>query len=150
MNLKDRLMEDLKEAMRQGDEVRKSTVRLVRGAVKNAEIDAGHELSDEEVIAVIAREARQRRESIREFERGSRPDLVAREEAELRILEEYLPRQMTRQEIETEAQRVIGELGASGPGDMGTVMRHLMSRLKGRADGRVVNEVVMNLLRSKA
>jgi uncharacterized protein YqeY len=147
MGLKDRLMEDLKAALRQGDETRKSTIRLVRSAVRNAEIEQGRDLEDEEILAVIAREAKQRHDSIREFEKGGRPDLVASEEAELRILQEYLPQQMSRQEIEAEAQRVISELGVSGPRQIGAVMRRLMPQLKGHADGRLVNEVVTGLLK---
>jgi uncharacterized protein YqeY len=150
VGLKDRLMEDLKTAMRQGDESRKSTIRLVRGAIKNAEIERGRDLEEGELLAVIAREAKQRRDSIREFEKGGRPDLVASEEAELRILQEYLPRQMSRQEIEAEAQRVVDELGVSEPRQIGEVMRRLMPQLRGRADGKLVNEVVTSLLRDRA
>jgi uncharacterized protein YqeY len=149
MNLKDRLMEDLKTAMRQGDETRKSTIRLARGAIKNEEIAQGRDLEEEEILAVIAREAKQRRDSIREFEKGGRRDLVASEEAELRILQEYLPQQMSRQEIEVEAQRVIDELGISEPRQIGVVMRQLMPQLKGRADGKLVNEVVTSLLQDR-
>lgn len=150
MGLKDRLMEDLKTAMRQGDESRKSTIRLVRGAIKNAEIERGRDLEEGELLAVIAKEAKQRRDSIREFEKGGRPDLVASEEAELRILQEYLPRQMSRQEIEAEAQRVVDELGVSEPRQIGEVMRRLMPQLRGRADGKLVNEVVTSLLEDRA
>jgi uncharacterized protein YqeY len=149
MGLKSRLMEDLKTAMRQRDGTRKSTIRLTLSAIKNAEIEKGRdkELEEGEVLALVAREAKRRRDSIKEFEKGGRPDLVASEEAELRILQEYLPQQMSRQEIEVEAQRVIDELGASGPRQVGDVMRRLMPQLKGRADGRMVNEVVTSLLK---
>jgi uncharacterized protein YqeY len=149
MGLKSRLMEDLKTAMRQGDGTRKATIRLALSAIKNAEIEKGRdkELEEGEVLAVVAREAKRRRDSIKEFQKGGRPDLVASEEAELRILQEYLPQQMSRQEIEVEAQQVINELGASGPRQVGDVMRRLMPQLKGRADGRMVNEVVASLLK---
>lgn len=148
MGLKDRLMDDLKASMIKKDEIRKSTIRMVRNAIKNAEIDSGRELNEGEILAVIAKEAKIRRESITEFQKGNRPDLVAVEEASLRILQEYLPQQMNRQEIEAEARLIINELGTSGPPQMGDVMRRLMPRLKGRADGRLVNEVVTDLLKN--
>lgn len=151
MNLKERLMEDLKRAIKEKDERRKSTLRLVRAAIVNAEIERYHqELDDEGVLAIIANEAKKRRESIAEFARGGRQDLVDQEEAELRILLEYLPKQMTREEIVAMAQRVIEEAGATGPAQMGEVMRRLMPQLKGRADGRLVNQIVKEILASKA
>ncbi|NIO69788.1 MAG: GatB/YqeY domain-containing protein, partial [Anaerolineae bacterium] len=109
MNLKDRLTEDLKQAMRQGDERRKSTIRLVRAAIANAEIERGEELGDGEVLAIIAKQAKQRRESVTEFARGGRQDLVDQEEEELQILLSYLPAQMSRDEIEVAARQVIAE-----------------------------------------
>jgi len=134
MNLKDRLTEDLKQAMRQRDERRKSTIRLVRAAITNAEIERGKELGDDEVLAIIAKQAKQRRESVTEFARGGRQDLVDQEEGELRILLSYLPAQMSRDEIEVAAQQVIAEVGATSRAQMGEVMRRLMSQLKDEAD----------------
>lgn len=147
MNLKERLAQDLKQALKERDERRKSTIRLVRAAIKNAEIDRGRGLKDDEVLGVIAKEAKKRRESIAEFAKGGRQDLVDHEEAELQILLEYLPRQMTREEIVAMAQQVIEEVGATGPAQMGEVMRRLMPQLKGRADGKVVSQVVAGLLK---
>jgi len=147
MSLKERLMEDLKRAIKERDERRKSTLRLVRAAIVNAEIERyRQELDDEGVLAIIANEAKKRRESIAEFAKGGRQDLVDQEEAELQILLEYLPKQMTREEIVAMAQRVIEEVGATGPAQMGEVMRRLMPQLKGRADGRLVNQIVTRLL----
>ncbi len=147
MSLKERLMEDLKRAIREGDERRKATLRLVRAAIVNAEIERyRQELDDEGVLAIIAKEAKKRRESIAEFARGGRQDLVDREEAELQILLEYLPKQMTREEIVAMAQRVIEEVGATGPAQMGDVMRRLMPQVKGKADGRLVSQIVTRLL----
>ena len=151
MSLKERLMEDLKRAIKERDERRKSTLRLVRAAIVNAEIERyRQELDDEGVLAIIANEAKKRRESIAEFAKGGRQDLVDQEEAELQILLEYLPKQMTREEIVATAQRVIEEVGATGPAQMGEVMRRLMPQLKGRADGRLVNQIVREILASKA
>jgi len=146
MSLKDQLSEDLKDAMRSGDEIRKTAIRLTIAAVKNAEVAAIKQFDDKEVLGVIAKQAKQRRESIEEFGKAGRQDLVEKEEAELRILEAYLPAQMSREEIEREARAVIAETGASGPGDKGKVMAALMPRLAGRAEGRAINEVVTQLL----
>jgi uncharacterized protein YqeY len=150
MSLQDRLTEDLKQAMRQGDERRKSTVRLVRAAITNAQIERGEELGDDEVLAIIAKEAKQRREAITEFTKAGRQDLVDQEEEELRILLSYLPAQMSRDEIEVAARQVIAEVGATSMAQMGEVMRRLMSQLKGKADGSLVNQVVKEVLTNEA
>jgi len=151
MGLREQLMADLKEAMLQRDEVRKRTIRSVIAAIKLAEteLDASGQrvsLQDDDILGVITKQAKQRQESIVEFQKGARPDLVAEEEAELAILQTYLPQQLTREEIEIEAKQVIDEVGASGLGDIGKVMKPLMARLKGRADGRLANQVVRELL----
>jgi len=146
MNLEDRLTEDLKQAMRQGDERRKSTIRLVRAAITNAEIEQGKDLSEDEVLAIIAKEAKQRRESVTEFAKAGRQDLVDQEEEELQILLSYLPAQMSRHEIEVAARQVIAEVGATSMAQMGEGMRRLMSQLKGKADGSLVNQVVREIL----
>ncbi|MBN1658694.1 MAG: GatB/YqeY domain-containing protein [Anaerolineae bacterium] len=151
MDLREKLSTDLKEAMRQQDEVRKRTIRSVIAAIKQAETELdsrGERVKVDEsgVLAIIARQAKQRQESILEYQKGGRQDLVAAEEAELAILEQYLPTQLTRQEIEAEVQRTIQEIGATGPHDMGKVMRPLMNRLRGRADGQLVNVVVREML----
>jgi len=146
MSLKDTLAEDLKDAMRAGDEARKTAIRLVITAVKNAEVAAIKPLDDAGIIGVIGKQAKQRKESIDEFQKAGRQDLVDKEAAELRVLEAYLPAQMSREEIETDARAVIAEVGASGPGDKGKVMSALMPRLAGRAEGRAINEIVTELL----
>lgn len=144
--LKHKLAEDLKQALKGGDKVRRSVVRLVMAAVKNAEIARQATLDDTDILGIIAKEARQRRESIEAFRQGNRQDLVAQEEAELAILQQYLPQQMSREEIIVEARRVIEEVGALGAGDKGKVMPKLIAQLKGRADGREINAVVTELL----
>jgi uncharacterized protein YqeY len=150
MSLKDRLTEDLRQAMRQGDERRKSTIRLLKAEITNAEIERGRELSDDEVLAAVAKQARQRRESMAEFARGARQDLVDQEEEELQILLSYLPAQMSRDEIEILARQVTAEVGATSQAQMGEVMRRLMPQLKGRADGSLVNQVVREILTGEA
>jgi uncharacterized protein YqeY len=151
MSLQEQLMNDLKEAMRQQDEIRKRAIRSVIAVIRNAatELDASGKrvsLDDDDVLVLMSRLAKQRQESIEEFRRGGREDLVAEEEADLAILQEYLPKQLSREEIEVEARQVIAETGAGGPRDMGRVMKPLMVRLQGRADGKVVNQIVRELL----
>ena len=147
-DLKEKLGGDLKQAIRSGDKVRRSVIRLVMAAAKNAEIARQAPLDDTALLGIIAKEIRQRKESIEAFRLGKRDDLVAQEEAELAILQGYLPEQMTREEIIAEARQVIEEVGAEGLGDKGRVMPRLITQLKGRADGREINAVVTELLGS--
>ena len=146
MSLKERLNTELRDAMRQRAELRRDTLRMVLAALHNAEIAAGRELDDDGTLGVLSKEAKQRRESIEEFRKGNRPDLVDKEEAELAVISEYLPQQATREEIMEAARRVVEETGASGPRDLGKVMPLLMQQFRGRAEGRDVNEVVRELL----
>jgi uncharacterized protein YqeY len=146
MPLKDQLAEDLKDAMRANDEPRKIAIRMVITAIKNAEVAAMKPLDETGVVGVIAKQVKQRKESIEEFEKAGRTDLVDKEAAELRVLEAYMPAQMSRDEIVAEARAVIAEVGAGGPSDKGKVMSALMPRLAGRAEGRAINEVVTELL----
>jgi uncharacterized protein YqeY len=147
-NLKQKLETDLRQAIRAQDTVRRSTIRLVMAAVRNAEIAKQTTLDDTGILGVIAKETKQRQESIEAFKQGNRPDLVAREEAELAILQEYLPEPVTKEEIVAEARRIISEVGAQGPRDKGKVMPQLIAKLKGRADGKEINAVVTELLGS--
>ena len=146
MSLKEKLMQDLQDAMRSGDELRKSTIRMARSSIKNAEIQRKGELDEAGVQDVLRREIKQRRESADEYLRASRPELAEKEIAEASLLESYLPQQMSETEIESEVRAIIDELGAQGPSDMSKVMPAVMSRLRGRADGRTVNSVVTRLL----
>ena len=146
----DQMADDLKTAMRAGDQVRVSVLRLVRAAIKNAEVAQGKPIDEAGVLTVFAREIRQRRESIDEFKKGNRGDLVAREEAELAILLSYLPQQLSKEEISAAARQVMTQVGATGPGDKGKVMQLLMAQLRGKAEGREINDVVTELLAAHA
>ena len=146
VNLKQRLNDDLKQAMRSGDTVNRATLRLLLASIHNVEIARRTTLSDADILGVIAKEVRQRQESIESFKQGNRQDLVAKEEAEMTVLQGYLPQQMTREEIVEAAHQVIAEVGAQGPGDKGKVMPKLIAQLKGRADGREINTIVTELL----
>ena len=148
MPLKEQLTSDLTAAMRAGDEVRKSTLRMLMSAIKNAEV-AGNErkeLTDDGVMQVIGKQVKQRKESIDEFQKAGRQDLVDKEKAEMVVLQAYMPEQMGRDEITAEVRKVIEEVGARGPADKGKVMQVLMPRLSGKAEGREINAVVTELL----
>jgi uncharacterized protein YqeY len=146
MALTQTIQDEMTAAMRAGDAGRRDALRLLIAAFQNARIAAGHELADDEAIRVLQREAKQRRDSIVEYERAARADLVQREQEELAVIEGYLPQPLSDAELEELARAAIAEVGASGPGDLGGVMRPLMERVAGRADGRRVNELVRGLL----
>ena len=147
-SLKEKLASDLKQAMKAGDTTKRDVLRLVMSAIKNAEIAKRDNLEEADVIGVIAKEARQRQESIDAFKQGNRQDLVAKEEAELAIIQEYLPQQAGRDELITAAKKIIAEVGAEGPRDKGKVMPRLIAEFKGKADGREINDIVTELLSS--
>lgn len=147
MGLREQLREDLKSAMRAGDATRRNTIRMLEAAIKNAEIEKrGQELPEADVLAILQRQVKQRRDSIEQFERGGREDLAEIERAEIAVIEDYLPEQLSEAEIEAAARRVIEQTGASGPGDRGKVMGPLMKKLRGKADGAAVNAAVSKLL----
>ena len=150
MSLWARLDEDLKHAMRKRDTVRRSAIRYLRSAIQREEIDKQVTLDDEGVIRVLSSQAQQRRDSIEAFKSGDRLDLVEKEQAELDIILEYLPEQMSRDDIAAIVQRAIDDVGASGPQDMGRVMGVVMPQVTGRAEGREVSTVVSEMLKSAA
>jgi len=145
-NLKEKLQADLHQAMKNRDNVKRSVLRLLLAAIKNAEIAKQGSLDNPDILGVVAREVKQRNESIEAFKQGDRQDLVAQEEAEMAILKAYLPQQLSREEVIIEARQVIEEVGAQGPRDKGKVMSRIMAQLKGKADGREINEIVTELL----
>ena len=146
--LKQQINEDLKQAMKSGDVVKRSALRLLLAAVGNTEKARQTTLADGDILSIISKEVKQRQESIEAFKQGNRQDLVAKEEAELAELQAYMPQQMTHEEIVAAAQAVIQEVGAQGLTDKGKVMPKIIAQLKGRADGREINEVVTELLQS--
>ncbi len=148
MTLEERLDADLKDAMRSGDNVRKLAIRAVKTSITEAKV-AGTEqraLTDEDVLRIIQKQVKQRRDSIADFTKGDRMDLAAKEEAEIAVLEKYLPQQMTEDEIRVRARAVIAELGVTDQKGMGPVMKRLTADLRGQADGAVVSRVVRELL----
>ncbi len=150
MTLKDRLVEDMKAAMKAKEEgkVRLSVIRMVRAAIKNAEIDKKAEFNDAQVIEVLAREVKMRRDAMEEFSKANRPDKVQELQEEIAILMEYLPQQLTEGEIRDMAMEIIAETGAASLKDLGKVMGIITPRTKGRAEGKLVNQIVRELLGS--
>ena len=142
MSLRQRLADEMKEAMKSRAELKLSVIRMVRSAVKNRDIEQRQELNDQEICEVIASSLKQRRESIRMFKEAGRDDLVAKEEQELAILLDFLPRQLSREEVAALVDKTIAESGAESSGDMGKVMKLLMPQLSGRADGKLVSDLV--------
>ncbi len=146
MNTKQQLQEALKEAMRQRDDLRKRTLRLALAAIKLAEVEHGGELDESAVLGVLQKEIKARRETIEGAQRAGRDDLIADAEAEIAVLQEFLPPPLTPEALEALAREVIAEVGAASPRDMGKVMAALMPRLQGRATGKEASQVVRRLL----
>ena len=144
--LREQLDDDLKSAMKSREALRLSVLRMLKSAARYAEIEKGETLSDDDVLQVVARECKRRRESIEQFEKGNRADLVAQEKAELEILSGYLPEQLDETEVIGIAREVISELHAASKADKGKVMGALMQKVRGKADGRLVNRIVDELL----
>jgi uncharacterized protein YqeY len=144
--MKERLAEETKDALRSGQKLRLSTLRLLSAAVKNREVEVRHALDDDEFVEVAGQEAKRRRDAIEAYEKAGREDRAATEREELGVLQAYLPAALSDREIDALVDRAIGETGASGPGDMGKVMGVVMAQAKGRADGRAVQARVRDRL----
>ena len=149
MSIREQLDADLLEAVRNKDGLKRSALRLIKASVQSEEKSRGKELGDDDVVQVLTREAKRRKESITAFRDGNRPDLVDKEEAELALIAKYLPKQLSEDEVREIARAVIEEVGVSGPGERGKVMGKLMPQVKGKADGKMVNQIVGELLAGK-
>jgi len=146
MSIKTQIENDIFDAMRSGDVLRKNTLRMTLSTIKLGEIDRGVPLDDAAYVAILQKEIKSRRESIVDAERAGRPELAAEAEAEIDILETYLPAQLDQQDLEVMAREAIAEVGATSAREMGLVMKVLMPRIQGRAEGSQVSQVVRNLL----
>ena len=148
MTLRDRLMEDMKQAMKdkEAGKLKLSVIRMVRSAAKNVEIDRRKELDDNELLDVVAKEVKMRRDSLDEFRKAGRPELLAVLEQEIAILMQYLPEQMSEAEVRALVTQAVADAQAASAKDMGKVMALLMPKVKGRADGKLVNSIVKELL----
>lgn len=148
MSLLDRLSTELKESLKAGNQLKLGVIRLLKSSIKNKEIEKMSPLTDEEIIGVISSAVKQRREAIEQFKKGNREDLVQKETSEIEILQTFLPQQLSDEEIMNEVRTVIKEAGASSPKDMGKVMKILIPRIKGRADGSKVSSLVKEIMES--
>ena len=146
MSLKEQLTADMKDAMKNKEKERLAVIRMVRGAIRQQEIDGQKELGDEDVIAVISKEVKMRRDSIEEFKKGAREDLVEKTQAEIDVLLPYLPAQLSEDEVRELVKAAVEQTGAATLKDMGKVMGVLMPKVKGRADGKMVNTIVKSFL----
>ena len=146
MSLKERLMEDLKDSMKSKDKVRKDTITMIRAAIKQKEVDERRELSDDDILDIIAKQLKEKRMAIEEFRRGQREDLVQLTEQEMDILLDYLPKQLSEEELEAIVLETIKEINAQSIKDIGNRMKAVMPKVKGRADGNMVNKIVRKIL----
>jgi len=149
MTIKTQLNDSMKDAMKTGDEVRKRTVRMVLAAVKQVEVDKRIELDDMAIMALLQKEIKNRRESLEEAKKANRPDLIEANEAEIKVLEVFLPKAMPADELRALAQAAVAETGATGPADMGKVMKIVMAKVAGRAPNDAVSTAVRELLQPK-
>ncbi|MGX5377480.1 GatB/YqeY domain-containing protein [Ligilactobacillus sp. LYQ135] len=146
MSLSDSLQKDMIAAMKAKDKEKLGTIRMLKAAVANAKINAGHDLSSEEEISVLSRELKQRKDSLEEFKKAGREDSAKKIEKEIEVVESYLPKQLSEDEVKDIVQETIKEVGATSKADFGKVMGAIMPKLKGKADGKLVNETVKSLL----
>ncbi len=144
--LKERLLEDLKVSMRDKNVVRKNTVQMVRAAILQIEKDTGNEVDDAKIIDIIAKEMKKKKDAMADFEKAERQDLIDQTNEEMKVLEEYLPKQLSKEEIKEIVSKVISDVGATSIKDMGIVMKEAKAKIGAGADGKTINEVVKELL----
>ena len=144
--LKDKLMEDLKNSMKEKNNLRKNVVQMVRAAILQIEKDKGIQVDDNKILEIIAKEVKTRNDSLTDFEKGGREDLVNQAKEEISILSEYLPKQLTKEELKEKLTQIIADLGATSIKDMGAVMKEAKTQIGTAADGKSINEVVKELL----
>ncbi len=146
MSLSEKIAQDLKTAMKSGQRVRVDVLRMLKAQIKNTEIEKGRALTEEEEIGVLQSAAKKRREAIELYRKGNRPELAQKEAEELGVIESYLPKQLSREEVEAIVAEILAQTGASSLKDLGKVMKEAMGRLKGKADGKLVQEIVRSKL----
>lgn len=144
--LKEKLMEDLKEAMRSKNEIKKNTVQMVRAAILQIEKDKGIQVEDDKILEIIAKEVKTKKDAIKDFEKAERQDLINQTNQEIEVLQQYLPRQLSREEIKIELEKIISEIGATTMKDMGTIMKEAKAKMGASADGKTINEVAKEIM----
>ena len=144
--LKEKLMEDLKDSMKNKNEIRKNTVQMVRAAILQIEKDKGIQVEDDKILEIIAKEVKSKKDALKDFEKADREDLIKQTNTEIEILQEYLPQQLSREEIKTELEKIISKLGATTMKDMGAIMKEAKAQMGASADGKTMNEVAKEIM----
>ena len=144
--LKERLMEDLKESMKTKDTVRKNAVQMVRASILQIEKDKGIEVEDEKIIDIIAKEVKTKKDALKDFEKAERQDLINLTNREIEILQEYLPKQLSQEEIEVEVRKIISEIGATSMKDMGAIMKEAKAKMGASSEGKTINEIAKKIM----
>ena len=144
--LKEKLIEDLKSAMKNKEEIRKNTVQMVRAAILQIEKDKGIQVEDDKILEIIAKEVKSKRDALKDFEKAAREDLITQTNEEIAILQEYLPKQLSREEIKIELEKIIAEVGATTMKDMGNIMKEAKAKMGASADGKTINEVAKEIM----
>lgn len=144
--LKEKLMEDLKESMKNKDTVRKNTVQMVRASILQIEKDKGIEVEDSKIIDIIAKEVKTKKDALKDFEKAERQDLIDLTNREIEVLQEYLPKQLSRDKVKEEVQKIITEIGATSMKDMGAIMKEAKAKMGASAEGKTINEVAKEIM----
>ena len=144
--LKEKLMEDLKESMKNKDVIRKNTIQMVRAAILQIEKDKGIEVEDDKILEIISKEVKSKKDALRDFEKAERQDLIDQTNQEISVLQEYLPKQLSREEIKSELERIIAEIGATSMKDMGAIMKEAKAKMGASAEGKIINEVAKEIM----
>ena len=144
--LKEKLMEDLKESMKNKDVIRKNTVQMVRAAILQIEKDKGIEVEDNKILEIIAKEVKTKKDALKDFEKAERQDLIDLTNREIEVLQEYLPKQLSRDEVKVEVQKIITEIGATSMKDMGAIMKEAKAKMGASAEGKTINEVAKEIM----
>lgn len=145
--LKEKLMEDLKEAMKNKDIIKKNTVQMVRAAILQIEKDKGIQVEDDKILEIIAKEVKTKRDALADFAKAEREDLINQTNAEIKVLQEYLPKQLSKEEIKNELEKIIKEIGATSMKDMGAIMKSAKEKMGASADGKTINEVAKEIMK---
>ena len=144
--LKEKLMDDLKESMKNKDVIRKNTIQMVRAAILQIEKDKGIEVEDEKILEIISKEVKSKKDVLKDFERAERQDLIDQTNQEISVLQEYLPKQLSREEIKSELEKIIAKIGATSMKDMGAIMKEAKAKMGASAEGKIINEVAKEIM----
>lgn len=144
--LKEKLMEDLKSAMKNKEEVRKNTIQMVRAGILQIEKDKGIQVEDEKILEIIAKEVKTKKDALKDFEKANRQDLIEQTNEEIEVLQKYLPKQLSREEIKAELEQIISKIGATTMKDMGAIMKEAKAKMGASADGKTINEVAKEIM----